>query len=73
MRIKLEKSLNNEMVLKMQLDQRMQGIPSKTVVPCPCRRNADLDPEEFRQTHHSRTSSFYTELTVQVKESCYEP
>ncbi|KAF2879372.1 hypothetical protein ILUMI_26797 [Ignelater luminosus] len=65
MRIKLEKSLNNEMVLKMQLDQRMQGHPSKAVIPCVCRRSADEDPEEVRQTHHSRTSSFYTELTVQ--------
>lgn len=77
MRIKYEKALNSEMMLKMELEEKLHvDNADETCIPClaPCsqRNAAELqedgccmvpvpDPNETAQT-----TTFYTELTIRV-------
>lgn len=69
MRIKLEKALNSEMMLRMQLEQRTrQQQPSRQQDSPSLGRGVDtLTVVPVSSPVQTHTTTFYTELTVRVR------
>lgn len=74
MRLKLEQALNSEMVLKMQLEQKMKPNLQRNQSPC-CRCPREYPPERalVPASQVPQSQTFYTELTVQVSSIKLKP
>lgn len=67
MRLKLEQALNSEMVLKMQLEQKMKPTSQRNQSPCcGCQRDYTQERALVPASQVPQSQTFYTELTVQV-------
>lgn len=66
MKVQLEKSLNSEMKLKMQLEEKTRGRPpGRCTAPC-ADRSAVVPVPEDDDEETEQTTTFYTELSVRV-------